>query len=109
MTKEGSEPYPHCAYTQAVCSALILLDLNLPGKSSVEVLSAISAEPQLHQLPSIAITSSQTAKDIVRSSELCANCYVVKPLDFTAFKQMVTQLQDFWLRAVTFPSFAHSG
>jgi two-component system, chemotaxis family, response regulator Rcp1 len=95
-------------YTQAVRPDLILLDLNLPGKSGLEVLHDISAEPQLRQIPSIVITNSQAEEDIWRSYELCANCYVVKPTDFAAFQQIVTQLQEFWLCAATLPSFARA-
>jgi chemotaxis family two-component system response regulator Rcp1 len=96
-------------YTQAIRPDLILLDLNLPGKSGLEVLHDLSAEPQLRQIPSIVITNSQAEEDILRSYELCANCYVVKPTDFATFQQIMTQLQDFWLGAATLPSFVRSG
>ena len=94
----------HAPYTQAVRPDLILLDLNLPGKSGLEVLHEVSQEPGLRQIPSIVFTSSQREEDIRRSYELCANCYIVKPTNLDAFQQLVTRLQDFWLRAATLPS-----
>src|SRR5689334_16048672 len=59
---------------------LILLDLNLPGKPGLEVLEEVSGEPHLRRIPCVILTSSRAAHDIVRSYELCANCYVVKPM-----------------------------
>jgi CheY-like chemotaxis protein len=94
----------HAPYPQAVRPDLILLDLNLPGKSGFEVLQEVSQEPGLRQIPSIILTSSQLEEDIRRSYALCANCYLVKPSNLAAFQQIVTALLDFWLRAATLPS-----
>ncbi len=94
----------HAPYTQAVRPDLILLDLNLPGKSGLELLHDLSQEPALRQIPSIVFTSSQQVEDIRRSYELCANCYLVKPADLAALRQTITALQDFWLRAAVLPS-----
>ena len=98
LRREGS-------YTQAVGPDLILLDLNLPGKPGLEVLAEVSTEPSLRRIPSVVLTSSQAEEDIVRSYELCANCYVIKPTDLDKFQQLVSLLQEFWLSAVELPSF----
>jgi two-component system, chemotaxis family, response regulator Rcp1 len=98
----------HAPYLQAVRPDLILLDLNLPGKSGFEVLHEVSQEPALRQIPSIILTSSHLEEDIRRSYELCANCYLVKPSTLAAFQQLITTLRDFWLRTVTLPSDARS-
>jgi CheY-like chemotaxis protein len=91
-------------YTQAMRPDLILLDLNLPGKSGFEVLQEVSQEPRLRQIPSIILTSSQLEEDIRRSYDLCANCYLVKPSNLAAFQQVIITLRDFWLRTATLPS-----
>jgi chemotaxis family two-component system response regulator Rcp1 len=92
-------------YTQAAQPDLILLDLNLPGKTGLEVLAEVSAEPSLRRIPSVVLSSSQVAEDIVRSYELCANCYLVKPIDLVEFRRLVQTLHDFWLTAAELPSF----
>lgn len=79
-------------YTQAVRPDLILLDLNLPGKSGLEVLYEVSQEPGLRQIPSIVFTSSQREEDIRSSYALSANCYIVKPTTLAAFQQLITRL-----------------
>ena len=82
-------------YTHASLPDLILLDLNLPGKHGLEVLAEINAEPQFRRIPSVVLSTSQAAQDIVRSYELCANCYLVKPTDLDEFRRMVNVLHDF--------------
>jgi two-component system, chemotaxis family, response regulator Rcp1 len=92
-------------YAQAAQPDFILLDLNLPGKTGLEVLAEVSAEPRLRRIPSVVLSSSQAAEDIVRSYELCANCYVVKPLNLDDFRRLVQMLHDFWLTAAELPTF----
>jgi two-component system, chemotaxis family, response regulator Rcp1 len=91
-------------YAQAAPPDLILLDLNLPGKPGLDLLAEVSAEPDLRWIPSVVLSSSQAAQDIVRSYELCANCYLVKPTDLDEFRRMVNVLHDFWLTAAELPS-----
>jgi two-component system response regulator len=91
-------------YTHACEPDLILLDLNLPGKPGLEVLEEVSTEPILRRIPCVVLTSSHAARDIVRSYELCANCYVVKPTDFEQFQKIVHLLEEFWLTAAELPS-----
>jgi len=97
LRREGS-------YAQAVGPDLILLDLNLPEKPGLEVLAEVSTEPSLRRIPSVVLTSSRAAEDIIRSYELCANCYVIKPTDLDEFQELVSLLQEFWLGAAELPS-----
>ena len=53
--------------------ALVLLDLNLPRRSGLEVLGELKADPDLHTIPVVVLTTSQAEADIVRSYELHAN------------------------------------
>lgn len=79
---------------------LILLDLNLPRKDGREVLAEIKEDPGLRRIPVIVLTTSQAESDIARAYELHANCYIVKPVDFDRFIDVVRGIEDFWCRLV---------
>jgi two-component system, chemotaxis family, response regulator Rcp1 len=90
-------------YTTAVRPDLILLDLNLPRKNGLEVLAEVKADPELKEIPVIVLTTSSAEIDIVKSYNLYANCYIVKPVGFENFIQAVQSLGHFWLSVVTLP------
>ena len=72
-------------YAGAPRPDLILLDLNLPRKSGMEVLAEIKTDPDLKLIPVVVLTTSQAEEDVLRSYELHANCYIVKPVDLEQF------------------------
>ncbi len=82
---------------------LILLDLNLPKKSGFEVLEEIKASPKLRIIPIIILTSSNAEQDIMRSYQLYANSYIVKPSNYFDFFQAIKKLELFWLNLVKLP------
>lgn len=83
---------------------LILLDLNLPGMTGQEVLGRIKANPELRRIPVVILTSSRAEQDVLRSYDLHANAYVVKPVDLTQFIDVVRSIEEFWLAVVKLPS-----
>ncbi len=76
--------------------AFILLDLKMPKVDGLEVLRALKADPALKTIPVVMLTSSREERDLVRSYELGANAYVVKPIDFNQFLDAVKQTGAFW-------------
>lgn len=82
---------------------VILLDLNLPRKSGLEVLKEVKADDDMKRIPIVIITSSKAEQDIVRSYNLHANCYVTKPVDLHQFLEVVRAVEDFWLTIVRLP------
>ena len=82
---------------------LILLDLNLPRKNGCEVLAEIKADPDLRLIPVVILTSSKTEEDILKAYRLHANCYILKPLGFEPFMQVIQSIESFWLTAVELP------
>ena len=82
---------------------LILLDLNLPRKDGREVLAEIKSDPVLMRIPVVVLTTSRAETDIIKSYNLHANCYVVKPVDLDQFIGVVKSIDNFWLSAVTLP------
>jgi CheY-like chemotaxis protein len=91
-------------YAGSVRPDLILLDLNLPRKDGREVLAEIKSTPSLMRIPVVVLTTSRAEMDIVKSYNLHANCYVVKPVDLEQFIDVVKSIDNFWLTAVTLPS-----
>ncbi len=82
---------------------LILLDLNLPRKNGREVLAEIKADEDLKRIPVVVLTTSSAEEDILRSYNLHANCYVVKPVEFDSFVKAVQSIQQFWFSIVSLP------
>jgi chemotaxis family two-component system response regulator Rcp1 len=82
---------------------LILLDLNMPKKDGREVLAAIKTDPNLRRIPVVIFTTSNAEKDVIKSYDLGANAYVVKPVDLDQLIIVVNQIQDFWLSTVKLP------
>jgi len=91
-------------YSNATRPDLILLDLNLPRKDGREVLAEIKADPDLMRIPVVVLTTSRAELDIVKSYNLHANCYVVKPVDLDQFIDVIKSIDNFWLCAVTLPT-----
>jgi CheY-like chemotaxis protein len=83
---------------------LILLDLNLPKKDGHEVLAAIKSDDSLRTIPVIILTTSDLDTSIVSAYCHCANCYLIKPIEFDEFVQMVRTIATFWLSCVALPS-----
>jgi CheY-like chemotaxis protein len=79
---------------------LVLLDLNLPKKSGLEVLDEIKHDNQLKHIPVVILTSSQAEQDVLLSYRLCANAYVTKPVDLEQFLRVVQSIEHFWVEIV---------
>lgn len=76
---------------------LILLDLNLPKISGLEILKAIKTHETTQMIPVIVLTSSKEERDVVDSYRLGVNSYIVKPVNFNAFVAAMADLKMYWL------------
>ena len=76
---------------------VILLDLRLPKVDGLEVLREIKQSPQLKSIPVVVLTTSAAEADVARAYEHHANAYLVKPVDFTEFNDLLRDLGLFWL------------
>ena len=79
---------------------LILLDLNLPRLDGREVLQAIKSDVDLQRIPVLVLTSSSSEADVLKSYQLNANGYVVKPVDFERLREIVASIESFWFSVV---------
>lgn len=87
-------------YANAPWPDLILLDLNLPKKDGRDVLSGIKAEENLKRIPVVVLTTSNAEKDVLKTYDLHANCYIIKPVDFSQFTTVVKTIENFWFNVI---------
>lgn len=90
-------------YSNANVPDIVLLDLNLPKKSGIEVLAEVKSDNDLKKIPVVVLTTSKDEMDIVRSYNLHANCYISKPVDLEQFIHVIKTTEDFWLTIVKLP------
>ena len=82
---------------------VILLDLRLPRVDGIEILKAIKQDDTLKCIPVVILTTSEAEKDVVRAYHNHANSYLVKPVGFEEFKQLMDNLGHYWLNWNTHP------
>ncbi|MEE8392140.1 MAG: response regulator, partial [Anaerolineae bacterium] len=82
-----SSPQPH----------VILLDLRLPRIDGLDVLQEIKADEELRRIPVVVLTTSEAENDLAQAYEYHANSYLVKPVDFGKFTQLMDDLGFYWL------------
>jgi two-component system response regulator len=87
----------HAARNIAEVPAVILLDLNLPRVSGIEVLTAIRADERIKHVPVVILTSSNEDKDRLAAYQQHANSFVRKPVDYDQFVTATQELGLYWL------------
>ena len=83
--------------------SILLLDLNMPAMGGLETLGIIRADPLLHRMPVVILTTSGAVEDIDRSYDAGANSYVVKPSAFASLVQFFEGLYGFWFNVSSLP------
>jgi CheY-like chemotaxis protein len=76
---------------------LILLDLRLPKVDGLEVLRTIKSDANLKNIPVIILTTSAAERDMTQAYDNFANSYLVKPVDFPQFMELMNALGYYWL------------
>jgi CheY-like chemotaxis protein len=82
---------------------LILLDLRLPKVDGLEVLETVKADPDLSSIPIVILTTSSSETDMVKAYDCHANSYLVKPVDFPQFVELMKALGYYWLAWNEYP------
>ena len=76
---------------------LILLDINMPKKSGLDVLEWLRSQPRYKSLPALILTSSSRPEDMEKARQLGADDYLLKPSDPLKLVELVRSLQEHWL------------
>jgi CheY-like chemotaxis protein len=71
---------------------LILLDLNLPDMTGVDILAKIKSNPHIRRSPVVVLTTTDDAREIQRCYDLGANVYITKPVNYESFANAIRQL-----------------
>jgi CheY-like chemotaxis protein len=94
------------AYAEAAANPLphvILLDLRLPRVDGLEVLKKIKASDDLKHIPVVVLTTSEADRDVARAYDHHVNSYLVKPVGYEEFSEMMEDLGFYWLGWNTHP------
>lgn len=107
LVKDGEEAIRYMngegQYEGRVTPDLILLDLNLPKLSGKEVLMIIKRSDKFKDIPVIILSTSNASSDVSDSYRLYANCYIVKPHDYSHFVTTIKQIEAFWIKTAVLP------
>lgn len=76
---------------------VILLDLKMPKVNGIEVLRRLKGDERTKKIPVVVLTSSKEDPDIIQCYDLGVNSYVVKPVEFDAFHQAISDLGLYWM------------
>lgn len=87
----------YCDRSLSKSPRVVFLDLKLPKISGLEVLHEIKSNPLTKSLPVVMVTSSREDPDIKRAYELGVNSYVVKPVNFNDFLNVMSHTGLYWL------------
>ncbi len=90
-------------YREVPTPGLVLLDLNMPRKDGREVLAEVKRDPELKIIPIVVLTTSSNDKDVLEAYGLHANSYILKPVDFDQFCEVIQALDKFWFNVVKLP------
>lgn len=83
---------------------LALFDLKMPKMNGLEIIRQAKSDVNLKKIPVIIFTSSREPKDIAASYELGVNAYVVKPISFAEFNEVIRKILGFWADVNESPS-----
>ncbi len=76
---------------------LILLDLNMPRMGGLEFLQELRADPSLRSIPVVVLTTSDREQDRVEAYNLNVAGYLLKPITFNAFAELIATLNHYWM------------
>jgi CheY-like chemotaxis protein len=103
--RDGEEALEHIKHWDngAAVPLLILLDLKLPKIDGIEVLRQLKNHAKYKTIPVIVLTTSAEDRDVQTVYNLGANSYIIKPLGFEHFIEMIVQIEQYWIRLTTPP------
>ena len=93
---DGEEALKYLTRPDTEKPFVILLDLNMPKMNGIELLKVMKIHPELKTIPVIVLTTSKEQRDILDSFELGASGYMVKPVDYSKFVEILSRIMLYW-------------
>ena len=93
---DGEEAMKYLTSPDTEKPFVILLDLNMPKMSGIEFLKVMKTHPELKTIPVIVLTTSKERRDVLDSFELGASGYMVKPVDYSKFVEILSRIMIYW-------------
>lgn len=109
VARDGEEALDYLSYSgpyqrrDSAQPRLVILDINLPKKSGIEVLCAIKQDVHIRPIPVVMLSSSRDTMDVSESYRCGANGYIVKPTEYRMFDQVIGAVCAYWLRINALP------
>jgi CheY-like chemotaxis protein len=94
--ENGEEALEYLRNPKNTKPAIILLDLNMPKMSGLEFLAVVKKEDALRRIPVIILTTSRGEMDKVQSFDLGVAGYMIKPVDFQQFVDVMRTIRMYW-------------
>ena len=108
VVKDGVEALEYLRregrHSDAPTPDFIILDLNLPKKTGLEVLQEVKEDTRLRSIPVIVLSSSKAEEDIAKAYSYQASCYINKPIDADQYFTAVRSLKELWFKVATLPT-----
>ena len=87
---------PYADPAKAPRPGILLLDIKMPKMDGLTVLEHVRQDGEFRRLPVIILTTSKREEDQLRSYDLGANAFIVKPVGFENFSEAVRTIHLFW-------------
>lgn len=94
--RSGTEVLPRLIAPDSAPPRLLLLDLNMPGESGLDVIRRVRAHRALDDLTIVVFTSSEDPAEAEACYAAGADSYIYKPLNFALFQSVLSQTLDYW-------------
>ena len=92
-TAHASKPLP----------ALVLVDINMPRMTGLELLREVRSDASLRWVPIVLLTTSNAEHDVRTAYDLGGNAFITKPSSFDALVEAMASLARFWLAVASLP------
>ncbi|HEY6802705.1 MAG TPA: response regulator [Pyrinomonadaceae bacterium] len=98
VARDGEEALGYIARWEAgePTPIVILLDLKLPKTNGLEVLRQLKQHPKYSSIPVVVLTTSAEDRDVEEAYRLGCNSYIVKPVEFSKFMEVASQIEIYW-------------
>ena len=78
---------------------IILLDLNMPRMNGIDFLKVLKADERLRRIPVVVLTTSKEERDRMESFNLSVAGYMIKPVEYSGFVEVVRNIQRYWTQS----------